>query len=103
MLPNLNIFLSFLDVCYYVAFAVILHVVMTITEMVVMKYIYITKFSMIAAINENFISTTLTYFNVVIIAIFIIIYMVTKQMEIVSRYFQFNPPYSTDVQKNVAR
>ena len=103
MLPNLNIFLSFLDVCYYVAFAVILHVVMTITEMVVMKYIYITKFSMIAAINENFISTTLISFNIVIIAIFIIIHLVTKKMEIAARYFQYNPPNSTNVQKNVGR
>ena len=76
---------------------------MTITEMVVMRCIYVTKFSIITAINENFITTTLLFFNIVIIAIFIIIYMVTKQMEIVSRYFQFNPPYSTDVQKNVAR
>ena len=102
MLPNLNIFLSFLDMCYYVAFAVILHVVMTITEMVVMKYIYIT-FSMIAAINENFISTTLISFNIVIIAIFIIIHLVTKKMEIAARYLQYNPPNSTNVQKNVGR
>ena len=85
------------------AFAVILHVVMTITEMVVMKYIYITKFSMIAAINENFISTTLTLFNIVIIVIFIIIHLVTKKMEIASRYFQYDPPNSTNVQKNVGR
>ena len=103
MLPNLNIFLSFLDVCYYVAFAVILHVVMTFTEMVVMKYIYITKSSMIAAINENFISTTLISFNIVIIAIFIIIHLVTKKMEIAARYLQYNPPNSTNVQKNVGR
>ena len=76
---------------------------MTITEMVVMRCIYVTKFSMITSINENFITSTLTFFNIVIIAIFIIIYMVTKQMEIVSRYFQYTPPYSTNVQKNVSR
>ena len=85
------------------AFAVILHVVMTITEMVVMKYIYITKFSMIAAINENFISRILIFFNIVIIAIFIIIHLVTKKMEIASRYFQYDPPNQTNVQKNVGR
>ena len=89
--------------CYYVAFAVIFHVGMTITEMVVMRYIYITKFSMIAAINENFISTTLIFFNIVTIAIFIIIHLVTKKMELASRYFQYNPPQSTNAQKNVAR
>jgi hypothetical protein len=86
-----------------VAFAVILYLAMTITEMVVMKYIYITKFSMIAAIDENFISTTLIFFNIVTIAVFIIIHLVTKNMEIASRYFQYNPPQSTNVQKNVAR
>ena len=80
---------------YYVAFAVILYLAMTITEMVVMKYIYITKFSMIAAIDENFISTTLIFFNIVTIAIFIIIHLVTKNMEIAPKYFQHNVPKST--------
>ena len=85
------------------AFAVILYLAMTITEMVVMKYIYITKFSMIAAIDENFISTIFIFFNIVTIAIFIIIHLVTKKMEIASRYFQYDPPNSNNVQKNVAR
>ena len=76
---------------------------MTITEMVVMKYIYITKFSMIAAINENFISTIFILFNIVVIVINMVIHMVTKNMEIASMYFQYNPPQSTNVQKNVAR
>ena len=77
------------------AFAVILYLAMTITEMVVMKYIYITKFSMIAVIDENFISTTLIFFNIVTIAIFIIIHLVTKKMEIAPKYFQHNVPKST--------
>ena len=73
---------------------------MTITEMTLMKYIYISKLS---AINDYFISTTLFFFNIVIIAIFIIIHLVTKKMEIASRYFQYNPPNSTYVQKNIGR
>ena len=77
------------------AFAVILYLAMTITEMVVMKYIYITKFSMIAAINENFISTILILFNIVVIVINMVIHMVTKNMEIAPKYFQHNVPKST--------
>jgi hypothetical protein len=78
-----------------VAFAVFLHLVMTTTEMVVMKYIYITKFSMIAAINENFISTILILFNIVVIVINMVIHMVTKDMEIAPKYFQHNASKST--------
>ena len=79
---------------------------MTITEMVVMKCIYIWKFSRIAAINENFISTTLTLFNMVIITINIILRLATRQMETTPLYLYYNPQQSaynlrTDVQNNV--
>ena len=85
----------FLDVGKSVTLAVSLHVVMTITEMVVMKCIYIWKFSRIAAINENFISTTLTLFNMVIIAINIILRLATRQMETTPLYSYRNPQQST--------
>ena len=93
----------FLDVSKSVTLAVSLHLVMTITEMVVMKCIYIWKFSRIAAINENFISTSLTLFNMVIIAINMILRFATREMEL---YFYLNPQQSaynlrTDVQNNV--
>ena len=93
----------FLDVCKSVTLAVCLHLVMTITEMVVMKCIYIWKFSRIAAINENFISTSLTLFNMVIIAINMILRFATREMEL---YFYLNPQQSaydlrTDLQNNV--
>ena len=96
----------FLDVRKSVTLAVCLHFVMTITEMVVMKCIYIWKFSRIAAINENFISTTLTLFNMVIIAINIILRLATRQMETSPLYLYHNPQQSvynlrTDVQNNV--
>ena len=82
------------------------HSLMTITEMVVIKCIYISKFSRIAAINENFISTTLTLFNMVIIAINIILRLATRQMETTPFYLYHNPQQSTynlrpDVQNDV--
>ena len=96
----------YLDVCKSVTLAVSLHLVMTITEMVVMKCIYIWKFSRVAAINENFISTTLTLFNMVIIAINIILRLATRQMETTPLYSYSNPQQSTynlrpDVQNDV--
>ena len=98
-----NVFPLFLDVGYSVTFAIGLHVVMTLTEMVVMKCVYIWKFSRIAAVNEKIISTTLTLFNMVIIAINIILRLATREMEL---YFYLNPQQSaynlrTDVQNNV--
>ena len=95
----------FLDVCKSVTIAVSLHLVMTITEMVVMKCIYIWKFSRIAAINENFISTTLTLFNMVIIAINIIFHLSTREIETSPVYFYLNPQQftynlRTDAQNN---
>ena len=80
---------------------------MTLTEMVAMKCIYIWKFSRIAAINENFISTTLTLFNMVIIAINIILRFATREMETYFYRYNLNNPQQsaynlrTDVQNNV--
>ena len=96
----------FLDVCKSVTLAVSLHSVMTITEMVIMKCLYVWKFSRIAAINENFISTTLTLFNMVIIAINIILRLSTRAIETFPVYFYLNPQQftynlRTDVQNNV--
>ena len=94
----------FLDVSKSVTLGVSLHSVMTFTEMVVMKCIYIWKFSRIAAINENFITTTLTLFNMVIIAINIILRLATREMEM-HAYFgnlQHSAYYlRTDEQNNV--
>ena len=83
-----------------------LNLVMTSTEMVVMKYIYIYKFSRIAAINENFITTTFTLFNVVIIVINLILRLGTREFETSPWYFYINPQQSaynlrTDVQNDV--
>ena len=103
---KLRHFFLFLDVGYFVSNAVILHLAMTITEMVVMKNIYIFRFSRIAAINENFILKTLTLFNVVIIVINLILRLGTREFETSPWYFYINPQQSaynlrTDVQNNV--
>ena len=105
---NLYLFPLFLDVCYSVTLAVSLHLLMTVTEMVVMRCIYILKFSTIAAMKEYFISTTLTSFNMVIIAINIILRLATREMETSPLYLHHNPQLSnynlrTDVQNNVVR
>ena len=91
---------------YFVSNAVILHLAMTITEMVVMKNIHIFRFSRIAAINENFILTTLTLFNVIIIVINLILRLGTREFETSPWYFYINPQQSaynlrTDVQNDV--
>ena len=97
-----------LDINHSVILAVGLHLVMTITEMVVMKCIYISKFSRIAAVNESFITTTLTLFNMVIIAINIILRLVTREVETSPVYFYHNPQQSaynlrTDIQNTVVK
>ena len=79
---------------------------MTVAEMAVMKCIYIFKFSQIAAKNENFISTTLTLFNMVIIAINLILRVATRELETSSSYLYHNPQLSAynlrkDVHDNV--
>ena len=103
---SLRHFSLFQAVGYFVVNAVFLHLAMTVTEMVVMKNIYIFRFSRIAAINENFILTTLTSFNVVIIVINLIIRLVTREYETSPWYFYMNPQQSaynlkTDVQSDV--
>ena len=95
-----------LDINHSVILAVGLHLVMTITEMVVMKCIYISKFSRIAAINENFITTILTIFNMVIIAINVSLRLATREMETSTIWTYHYPQQSaynlrTDVQNNV--
>ena len=58
-----------------------LYLVLTITEMVVMKTLYIFKFSKIAAMNEYFITFCLISFNVVIILINMVLRLAMKEYE----------------------
>ena len=95
----------FLDLHFFVTKCIGLYLIMTTTEMIMMKCVYISKFSRIAAINENFITTTLTSFNILIITINLILHFVTKELE-TSTTIHFKPakPISNlwkDVQKNV--
>ena len=66
------LFLFFLDVIVFMTLFVGLHLCLTIAEMVLMKVIYILRFSMIAIMDENFITTILNMFNMVFISILVI-------------------------------
>ena len=105
-ITNFKYFSTLLDLHFFVTQCVCLYLVMTTTEMVAMKCFYISKFSRIAAVNESFITTTLTLFNMVIIAINIILRLATREMETSvfrSFYNPQRPTYNlrTDVQNNV--
>ena len=63
-----------------------LHLCLTIAEMVLMKVIYILRFSMIAIMDENFITTILNMFNMVFISILVIFRMMSDEQETTSWY-----------------
>ena len=57
------------------------YLILTFTEMTIMKVIYIFKFSRIAAVNEYFISRMLIFFNFVVVMIIAIIRLILKEYE----------------------
>ena len=59
-------------ISYYGNVSYILYCVLAITEMVILKVLYIFKFSTIAAVNEYFLKTMLISFNIVVIGVHII-------------------------------
>ena len=52
---------------------------LTITEIVVIKALYLYKYSRIAAMNEYFITSILTSFNLVMVAINVVTRLVLKE------------------------
>ena len=62
--------------------AYILYLVLTITEMVVVKALYIFNYSRIAAMNEYFITSTLINFNVLIIGLNIVLRLTLREFEV---------------------
>ena len=54
---------------------------LTITEIVVIKTLYLYKYSRIAAMNEYFITAMLTSFNILIIGSNIVIRIILKEYE----------------------
>ena len=79
-------FPSFLDmilstIFYYGAISCLLYIVLAITEMIILKVLYIFKFSTIAAVNEYFMKNILISFNVVMIGVNLIIRLTLKEHE----------------------
>ena len=71
-----------------------MHSLLTITEMVLFKIVYIFKYSRIAAMNEYFLTRFITSFNFVVIFGFTIIRILLKEHTGTRRYFhQFAKPY----------
>ena len=71
-----------------------MHSLLTLTEMVLFKIVYIFKYSRIAAMNEYFLTFFITSFNFVVIFGFTIIRILLKEYAGTRRYFhQFAKPY----------
>ena len=78
----------------YGTVAYLLYVVFTVTEMVVMKALYILRFSRIAAMNENFITLNLILFSGMLISWNIIMRLTLREYEVnpwLYLYFDYNP------------
>ena len=80
------------------------YMILSITEIVVMKVIYIFKFSRIASMDEYFITTTLISFNIVIILIIMVLRVTVKEYES-SAMFAYSNKYNqrTDLHENVLK
>ena len=71
-----------------------MHSLLTLTEMVLFKIVYIFKYSRIAAMNEYFLTFFITSFNFVVIFGSTIIRILLKEYAGTRRYFhQFAKPY----------
>ena len=78
----------------YGTVAYLLYLVFTVTEMVVMKALYILRFSRIAAMNENFITLNLILFNGVFISWNITMRLTLGEYEVnpwLYLYFDYKP------------
>ena len=80
------------------------YMILSITEIVVMKAIYIFKFSQIASMNEYIITTTLIFFNIIIILIIVVLRVTVKEYES-SPIFAYSNKYNqrTDLHKYVVK
>ena len=56
-----------------------LYLLLTSTEIIILKVFYIYKFSTIAAVNEYFLKTFLILFNVVVIGVNVVIRIEVKE------------------------
>ena len=58
-----------------------LYFTLTMTEIVIMKVLYIFKFSTVTSVNEYFVKTFLISFNVVVVAIHVVMRLMLKEYE----------------------
>ena len=65
----------------FVDIACVSYLILTLTEMTILKVIYIYKFSRIAAVNEYFINRMLIFLNFAVIMIFTSIRIILKEYE----------------------
>ena len=77
------IFLSFLGIIlgvlnFYGTIYFTLYILLTSTEIIVLKVIYIYKFSTIAAVNEDFLKNILIIFNIIVSGVYILILLSLK-------------------------
>ena len=71
-----------------------MHSLLTITEMVLFKIVYIFKYSLIAVMDEYFLTCFITSFNFLIIFGITIIRILLKEYAGTRHYFhQFGKPY----------
>ena len=66
---------------FYGEISCLLYFLLTSTEIIVLKVVYIYKFSTIAAVNEYFLKNILILFNITVIGIFIFILLTLKEYE----------------------
>ena len=80
-----------------------LYLILTFTEMTILKVIYIFKFSRIAAVNEYFISRMLIFFNFVTVMVITFIRLILKEYETnrgLCHYRDQIPFYQLKVRRN---
>ena len=65
----------------YGAYGCTLYLLLTITEIIVLKVIYINKFSTIAMVNEYFLKKVLILSNFTVIGVYILILLSLREYE----------------------
>ena len=110
-MKNTLVFLLFLDIVVaiismYGIIGTTIFMILTITEMIIMKVIYIHKFSKVAVMNEYFISTILVAFNIFISILVISLRVILKEYvntPTLYRYFDQQTETRSELQQKAIR
>ena len=87
-------------ICEFGMSRIIMHIMLTLAEMVIFKILYMFKFSVIAIMDEYFLTNFLTLFNIMINFGLTIIRVWLNEHRRTKRYFRnFAKPY--DVYKKI--